>query len=205
MMGEMGEDSSRAGPGREPTPGSGNDDRPGPEGQPPYQSQPPYQGQPAYESQPPYETQQGQAPQADQAPWAPPPGQGSGPPEAPPAAPYQGYPAQYGYAAAPARPNAGSAVAVGVLGIGSLVVLFTCLIGFIPAIIALVLAPGAQREIEQSGGRLGGEGLIQAGKICSWITLGLTALLLVVAIVAIVAVVVSVETGAGAGTPVPGY
>jgi hypothetical protein len=56
------------------------------------------------------------------------------------------------------------------------VLLFTCGIGFIPAIVALVMAGGAEREIAQSGGTLQGEGQIKAGRITSWVTIGLTAL-----------------------------
>jgi len=141
-----------------------------------------------------------------QAPPPPPPGQGGwqASPGQPPPYPGYGYPQQYGGAPVPvARPNAGSAIAVAVFGVGSIVVLFTCLIGFIPAIIALVMAPGARREIEQSGGRLGGEGLIQAGKICSWITLGLTGLALVLAVVGLI-VAVSVGGMSGGGTPALG-
>jgi hypothetical protein len=152
-----------------------------------------------------------QTPRAEGPPplWAAPPGEPAGAspqegPPSPPTYPVGGYgPTAYSPPPLAGRPNAGGAVAVAVLGIGSLVVLFTCLIGFIPAIIALVMAPNARREIEQSGGRLGGEGLIQAGKICSWITLGLTALLLVVVLVAVVAIVVSVESG-GSSTPALG-
>jgi hypothetical protein len=83
------------------------------------------------------------------------------------------------------------------LGIGSLVVLFTCAVGFIPAIIALVMAPGARREIEQSGGQLGGLGLIRAGKICAWVTLGITAFALVLIIIGIVTLALLAEGGAG--------
>lgn len=139
------------------------------------------------------------------------PGQGAGP-EYPGYGAGQGYPGygagqgypgygrgqQYAPAPSPAgQPNAGSAVAVAVLGIGSLVVLFTCAVGFIPAIIALVMAPGAEREIAQSGGRLGGLGLVRAGKICAWITLGITGLVLVLAIIGIVVLALLVDGGAG--------
>jgi len=172
----------------------------------------PSEGQAPYPAQPSWAPPPGQggwqAPPGQPAAPAPPPGQGGwqAPPGQPAAPPYPGYgyPPQYGAAPVPvARPNAGSAVAVAVLGVGSIVVMFTCLVGFIPAIIALVMAPGARREIEQSGGRLGGEGLIQAGKICSWITLGLTALVVVFAVVALV-VVVSVGGGSGGNTPALG-
>ena len=43
----------------------------------------------------------------------------------------------------------------------------------IPAIVALAMAPGTMRDIEESGGRLTGESLVRAGKIVSWINLAL--------------------------------
>jgi hypothetical protein len=74
-----------------------------------------------------------------------------------------------------------------VLGIVALVTLFTCGIGFIPAIIALVLAGGAEREIAESGGRLGGSQQIKAGRICSWIALGITALVILLIVILVAA------------------
>lgn len=65
-------------------------------------------------------------------------------------------------------------MAVLVLGISSLVMLFTCLIGWIPAIVALCLAPGARRKIAQSGGTLDGDSYVRVGTILSWISIGLT-------------------------------
>ncbi len=63
-----------------------------------------------------------------------------------------------------------------VLGIAALV-LFCCYgAGVIPAIIALVLAPGAKREIVASGGALSGLGQVKAGQITSVIALVLTVL-----------------------------
>jgi cytochrome c biogenesis protein CcdA len=68
-------------------------------------------------------------------------------------------------------------VAVLVLGIASLVT--GCCIGVIPAIVALSMAGGARREIAASGGRLSGDGFIKGGVICSWISIGLTAVAIV--------------------------
>lgn len=62
------------------------------------------------------------------------------------------------------------------LGIASLVMMFTCFLGFIPAIVSLCLAPGARREIAESKGALTGQGQVKAGVICSWVTLALTLL-----------------------------
>ncbi len=36
-----------------------------------------------------------------------------------------------------------------------------------------MLASGARDEIAASGGRLGGEGLVTAGKVAAWINIGL--------------------------------
>jgi hypothetical protein len=135
--------------------------------------QPPQYGQPQYGQQPGY----GQAPQYGPPPGQPqygqPPQYGQSPPYGPqpgyyPPQPYAGYPT-----------TSGRATAVLICGIASLVLTFSC-IGFIPAIVALVLAPGAQRDIEASGGQLTGAGQIRAGKICSWITIGLSLLGLIV-------------------------
>jgi cytochrome c biogenesis protein CcdA len=77
-----------------------------------------------------------------------------------------------------------------VLGIVALVTFFSfCGLGVIPAIIALVKAPAARREIEASGGALEGAGQIRAGVIMSWITLGLTVLAIVVLVIAVVVLV----------------
>ena len=70
--------------------------------------------------------------------------------------------------------NSGKSIAILVLGIAGLV--FTCAYGFgvIAAIVALALAPGANREIRASGGALTGEGMVKAGVICAWISVALT-------------------------------
>jgi hypothetical protein len=65
-----------------------------------------------------------------------------------------------------------------VCGIASLVLLFTCL-GFVPAIVALVKAGPAQREILGSNGRLTGSGMVTAGRITAWITIALTVLAII--------------------------
>ena len=85
-----------------------------------------------------------------------------------------------GYGAPPiGRPTSGKATTVMVLGIASLVLMVFCGLGFIPAIIALVTAGSAEREIAESGGALDGAGQIKAGRIMAWVTLGLSALVLV--------------------------
>jgi len=59
----------------------------------------------------------------------------------------------------------------------------------VPAVVALELARGARLEIEQSRGRLGGDGLTRAAVIVSWINIAVCALL-AVALVGLVAVAV---------------
>ncbi|MFL6070674.1 MAG: hypothetical protein ACJ73L_05330 [Actinomycetes bacterium] len=62
------------------------------------------------------------------------------------------------------------------LGIGGLV--FSCgCFGVVAAIVALVLAPGAKREIRDSGGALTGEGMVKAGVICAWIAVAVGVLI----------------------------
>jgi hypothetical protein len=162
---------------------------PGPAAPPPDYGQPQYgQPQPA----PPY----GQPPQVQQ-PY------GQQPPYPPPQPPAYGQsPASYGYPAPTGAygpqpyygpSTSGKATTVLVLGILSLVLMFGC-IGFILAIVALVLAPGAAREIAESGGRLTGESQLKAGKITSWITLGLTALAIVLGVVGLLVAVSNSDT-----------
>jgi len=88
---------------------------------------------------------------------------------------------QYG----PPAVNSGRAVAILVLGIVSLVFLCAYGIGLIPAIVALALAPGAKREIGNSGGRIVGGSFIKAGTVCSWVTVGFSAAGLVIGLIII--------------------
>lgn len=90
-----------------------------------------------------------------------------------------GAPGYSGYGSA-APTSSSKAVAVLVLGIASLLLLFMCGLGLVTSIIALVMAPGAKREIRESQGRLTGLGMVQAGVITSWVTIGLVALFIVV-------------------------
>ena len=141
--------------------------------------------------QPPEVPPTGQEPVS---PLPPPPGYPPPPPGYPPAG-YQapppgygqppGYPSPGGYQPGYGPRNSGTAVAVLVLGICGLV--FGCAygVGIVPAIVALALAPKAKREIAGSSGMLTGEGMVKAGVICGWVTVGLTALgiVLVIALV----------------------
>lgn len=171
-------------PGQAPPYGQDRYGQPPPYGHSPPYGQAPYGQAPPYGHPPPYaQPPSGQAPYAQapygQAEWGPPPGQPYPPGRYPPGYP-QGYPP-------PKMPRTSNrAVAVLCCGIGSIVLLFSCFIGFVPAIVALCLAPGAKREIQQSQGMITGAGMVRAGRICSWITLALT----VLAVVAVVALLI---------------
>ncbi|MCW2613454.1 MAG: putative rane protein [Frankiales bacterium] len=122
----------------------------------------------------------------------PPPAQGWGPPPAQLAWQQQGYgPSPQGWGppvqpyGAPPQTETKAVVAL-VLAIGSFVVL-----PVVAAVAALVVASGARRDIDASGGRLTGAGLVTAARVISWINLGLamaTVVLLVLAVVLFAAV-----------------
>ncbi len=75
--------------------------------------------------------------------------------------------------------TSGRATAVLVLGIAAIPCLFLCGAGFVAAIVALALAPGANREIRDSGGALTGEGQVRAGRILAVVALVLGVLTIV--------------------------
>lgn len=94
-----------------------------------------------------------------------------------PAAPT--YPAAYppaGYPAAPAAPQTSSNAIISLI----LAIVSWAVCPIIPAIVALVLASSAAKEIEASGGRVQGAGLVTASRIVSWVNIGLWAAMLVV-------------------------
>ena len=106
--------------------------------------------------------------------YGPPPGYGPVPPQ-----PYGPPPQPYGVGGYPVQQTSTQAIIVLCAAIGSFVVF-----PLVPAIVALALAGGARDEIERSGGRLTGEGLITAGKVVAWINIGLC----VAGVLAVVAV-----------------
>ncbi len=81
-------------------------------------------------------------------------------------------------------PTPRAATVVGLLGVGSLPGMLFCGLGAPLAVLALVMAPSAKRQVLDSGGRLGGLGLIRAGRICSVVSL-------VIAVVMVVGVVIA--------------
>ncbi len=84
--------------------------------------------------------------------------------------------------------NSGQSIAVLALGVASLTVFWG-----VAGVVALFLAPGAKREIAASQGRLGGEGMVRAGVICSWVSIVLT-VLAVIAFVALFTVFATSST-----------
>ncbi len=83
-----------------------------------------------------------------------------------------------------AVPTARAASIVGLLGVGSLPGMLFCGLGTPLAVIALAMAPSARREVEASGGRLCGHGIIRAARICSIVSLLIAAVLVVGLVVA---------------------
>ncbi len=84
--------------------------------------------------------------------------------------------------------TSGKATTVLVLGIASMVLLVLYGIGIVPAVISLVMSSGAKREIAGSGGRLSGLGMVAAGRVMSWITVGLFVILAVVVLVVVASI-----------------
>ena len=133
------------------------------------------------------------APEQDavaERPSVPPPSQAPPPPPAYSPSPQQGYPQQgypqQGYHAA-ARQTSTSAIVGFVLSIASWVI---CPV--IPAIVALVLANKAEREVAASGDRLTDSGLVLPTKIIAWINIGvLGAVIVVGGIIAVMAALLS--------------
>ena len=112
---------------------------------------------------------------------APPPEYGGGYGAPPGFGPPPGYGAQgygpgygqppYGYYGAPQTD--GKAVGALVCAIAAWVV---C--PFVTAVVALILASQSSRDIRNSSGRLGGEGMNTAARIIAWINIGLSVLFL---------------------------
>lgn len=94
-------------------------------------------------------------------------------------------PTPYGPGSGYQQETSSKAIVALVLAIGSFVVL-----PFVTAIAGLVLASSARREIDESGGRLTGEGLATAAKVLSWINIALcvAAVLLFVVVLGLFAV-----------------
>src|SRR5687768_4839855 len=119
-------------------------------------------------------------PQQPPPPSEPPPSSGGPPPGWTP--PSAGAP---GYAALPQTD--GTAIAALCVAIGQFV-LGGLLCGLpVGAIVAIVLARNSQQKINESGGRLSGDGLNTAAKIIGWIYIGLFVVGVVVVIIILAA------------------
>ncbi len=84
------------------------------------------------------------------------------------------------YEGAPSTPNSSMAIVSLVAGI--LGFTFFPVIG---SIVAVITGPMAKREIAESAGTLGGDGLAQAGTILGWVGIGLSIIGICIAGVAI--------------------
>jgi len=80
-------------------------------------------------------------------------------------------------------PNSRRATIVGLLGVGSLPGLLFCGLGAVLGVIALVMAPEAEREILASDGRLGGESVIRVARICARISIAMALIGLTIGII----------------------
>lgn len=108
-------------------------------------------------------------------PVPPPPGGDVPVPPAPPVPPYvppAGTVPAPAYPAAPAYPPAGKTSSNAIVAL-VLAVLSWAVCPLVPAIVALVFANMATKEIAASGGQLEGQGLTTAAKIVAWINIGL--------------------------------
>ncbi|MGI5186639.1 DUF4190 domain-containing protein [Promicromonospora sp. CA-289599] len=159
-------------PGADPAPAPDQAAVPPPYGQPyPDLQQPvppqPYQSGPAVQQQPYQQPYQ----QAGQQPYQQGPYQQAGSPG--PYQPHEGqYGAPYGYAA-PAEKNALGVWSL-VLGILSIFMLFTCFVGFLAAIPALITGYMSRKANKE--GLADNPGLALGGIITGWVTIGLTVL-----------------------------
>ena len=80
-----------------------------------------------------------------------------------------------------------------ILGVVGVALFFTLWANFVLAIIALSLAPGARREIEESQGQLAGLDKVKAGVNCAWVAIAIVPV--IVAGFVIVVLAISLVTG----------
>lgn len=90
------------------------------------------------------------------------------------ASPYQTPGAPGGYGAYPAVVNNGNAIASLVCGIASIVMMFTCFVGILAGVPAVVCGHLALKQINESLVPMAGRGMAIAGLITGYITVGLT-------------------------------
>jgi hypothetical protein len=167
-MSDQGSGQDEPGGYQPPSYGSGGGDSPSFGTQPPpygdqsssYGSPPSYGQQPQYGQQPYDQQQYGQQPGYGQ------PYNGGGVPQ-----PY-GQP-QYGGGYGQAQENESTAITALIVSIAALV-----LFCYPAGIVSLILARSSKRKIEESGGRLGGSGMVTAATVLSWISIAIMVLLL---------------------------
>ncbi|GAA5477368.1 GYF domain-containing protein [Haloferula helveola] len=94
----------------------------------------------------------------------------------PQASPYQTPQAGYsgGYSPVPVVPNSGMAIASLVCGISSLVLLFSCFVGILAGIPAVICGHMALKQIKEAELPMGGRGMAIAGLVTGYVTIGLT-------------------------------
>jgi hypothetical protein len=85
-------------------------------------------------------------------------------------------PAGYGYQQAPAPAQTSSNAVIAII----LAALSWAFCPIIAAIVALIFAHQASKEIEASGGRIQGQGLVTASRWVAWINIGLFAAMIVI-------------------------
>jgi len=89
------------------------------------------------------------------------------------------------YGHVPVVPNNGMAIASMVCGISSLVLLFSCFIGILAGVPAVVCGHMALKQIREYVLPMGGRGMAIAGLVTGYITIGITAAAGIVLLVAI--------------------
>ena len=147
--------------------------------------------------QPPSDPYRPQDPYQPQAPY-----QGPGGPTPPPQGPYGQPPYGQGPYGQPQpmfdhapKPNHPQATTSMVLGIVSIVGGFMCLLPLFMAPVAWIMGSKAVKEIDASGGRLGGRGEAQTGFITGIVGTVLLILAVIGIILFVVLVVVAAESG----------
>ncbi|MGE9269412.1 MAG: DUF4190 domain-containing protein, partial [Verrucomicrobiales bacterium] len=92
---------------------------------------------------------------------------------------------QTGLGGLPVVPNNGMAIASMVCGIVSLLMFFSCFLGIVCAIPAVICGHAALKQIREYVLPMGGRGMAIAGLVTGYITLGLTLALVLVFVVTV--------------------
>jgi hypothetical protein len=113
-----------------------------------------------------------------------------------PVAPPQTWPAQTSAAQPLANPSAEAPLMSAPTSSNAIVALILAILSWavcpiIAAIVALVFASMASTEINASGGRIGGRGLVTAARIVAWIHIGVMAAAILIGLLIVVVVVIA--------------